>query len=299
MESAPHTSERERVAAWSQYQPGFRFTTAPVGSAEFFRDVAENRYRLEPQIEEIARFDDWAGRDVLEAGCGIATDGARFARAGARYTGVDFSPVAIELARRQFELGGLDGNFVEGSISNLPFPDGSFDLVYSNGVLHHMPDPRGAIAEIHRVLRPGGRARVMVYHRDSLNYRVTILVIRRLLAPLVLLPGVAAAVTRERPEVIDGHRELLRRHGIRYLADRDLFLSHNTDGPQNPYSTVYSRDEGERLFEAFSSVQTSVRYLNLRTYPFGERLARTQLARRLEPRLGWHLWIDAVRGRFS
>jgi SAM-dependent methyltransferase len=126
---------------WAGYQPGFRFTNQPPGTPAFFQAVEEHRYRLEPAIEEIAQFPSWAGCDVLEAGCGIATDGINFARGGARYTGVDFSPTAIELAKRRFEQEGKNkARLVHADITSLPVDDETQDLVYSNGVIHHLPD---------------------------------------------------------------------------------------------------------------------------------------------------------------
>jgi ubiquinone/menaquinone biosynthesis C-methylase UbiE len=283
---------------WTSYQPGFRVTEAEVGTDRFFRDVERDRYALEPHIPALVRFEDWGGRDVLEAGCGIGTDGVQFARAGARYTGMDFSPTALTLARRRFSLTDLEGSFVEGSVTDLPFQDRSFDLVYSNGVIHHIPQTERAVHEFRRVLRPGGTALVMVYHRSSFNYRFTILVLRRLLAGLLVVPGASAAIsalTRESPEVLEGHRRLLAEHGMRYLLDRQLFLSHNTDGPGNPLSKVFSREEARRLFDVFAEVRTTVRYLNLRIYPGGLRLAQTRPARALERRWGWHLYARAIR----
>jgi ubiquinone/menaquinone biosynthesis C-methylase UbiE len=283
---------------WAQNQPGLRFSAAEVGSRDFFAEVERHRYGLEPAIPEVVRFERWSGADVLEVGCGIATDGIRFTRAGARYTGLDASPAALALARRRFELEHREAVLVEGSADALPFDDARFDLVYSHGVLHHVERTEAAIAELHRVLRPGGAALVMVYHRGSLNYRFTIMVVRRGLAALLLLPGATSAVARlsgERRELLEGHRQLLRQHGLRYLRDRDLFLSNNTDGPGNPLSKVYSRADAVRLFSAFERVQTRVRYLNLRIYPGGERLARTRPARALERRVGWHLYVEAVK----
>lgn len=283
---------------WSDYQPGFRFTDQPVGTPAFFRAVEQHRYRLEPAIREMAAFLSWAGRDVLEAGCGIATDGINFARAGARYTGVDFSPTAIELAQLRFHQEGQGGRLVRSDIANLPVGDATQDLVYSNGVIHHLPDAEPAVAEMHRVLRPGGRALVMVYHRSSLNYHVNIMLIRRTLVSLLPVPGVPVLMSRltgEDPEVLAGHRDLLRRHGIGYLADRQLFLDNNTDGPGNPLSKVYTRAQARRLFGSFSSVRTQIRFLNLRLYPGGDRISKLGLVRRLEQRHGWHLWIEAVK----
>jgi SAM-dependent methyltransferase len=292
------TNQASHREFWTQYQPGFRFTDEPVGTSAFFDAVEQHRYSLEPAIARKARFADWDGRDVLEAGCGIATDGVNFARHGARYTGVDFSDAAVSLARHRFELEGLPGRIVQASVTDLPVADATQDLVYSNGVIHHVPDTQRAVDEMFRVLRPGGKAVVMVYHRGSLNYYVNIMLIRRALTLALLAPGFAslvARVTHEAPTVIAGHRRLLHAHGLRYLTDRQLFLSNNTDGPGNPLSKVTTRAEARRLFARFRNVRSQAQYLNLRLYPGGRRLAETRLARRLELRYGWHLWIEATR----
>jgi SAM-dependent methyltransferase len=288
------TDASERRDFWTSYQPGTRAAPEPIGSPAFFAAVEARRYALEPDIPEIVGFERWADRDVLEAGCGIGTDAARFVRAGARYTGIDFSSTALELARRRPEL--QDARLVQGSVVELPFPDDSFDLVYSNGVIHHLPQTSQAIAEFHRVLRPGGMAIVMVYHRASLNFYLSIMVVRRLLASALLVRGadeLVSRVTGEPIEVLRGHRELLTRHGIRYLTDPALFLSHNTDGPGNPLSKVYTAANMRRAFAGFAEVDTHVRFLNLRAYPFGERLERLPASRWLGRRAGWHLWISA------
>ena len=101
------------------------------------------------------------------------------AKAGADYTGIDLTEAAIELARKRFALSQLNGEFRVSDAENLDFDDASFDLVYSHGVLHHTPDIEAAVREIYRVLKPGGRAIVMLYHRGSYNYRVGIRVLRR------------------------------------------------------------------------------------------------------------------------
>jgi ubiquinone/menaquinone biosynthesis C-methylase UbiE len=235
---------------------------------------------------------------VLEVGCGVGTDGAQFARAGARYTGLDAESTALDLARRRFELDGLEGQFVEASAEDLPVEAESFDLVYSHGVIHHVPDTKQAVAEFHRVLRPGGTALAMIYHRDSLNYFVTIMIVRRLLALALLVPqgpAVISRLTAEDRAILEGHRRLLEEHGLRYLTDGALFLSNNTDGPGNPLSKVYTRRAATELFSAFRQVETTLRYLNLRSYPGGRRFARTGVARRLETRIGWHLYVEALK----
>jgi SAM-dependent methyltransferase len=257
--------------------------------------VERHRYMAEPHIPEVVQFQRWADNDVLEVGCGIGTDGVRFARAGARYVGVDASAEAVGLAQRRFAIESLRAEVGIASATQLPYPDASFDLVYSHGVVHHIPETERAIGEFYRVLRPGGTVLVMLYHRGSFNHWVSIVVVRRLLVSLLLVPGATravAALTRESPAILKGHRALLRRHGLRYLSDRDLFLSNNTDGPGNPLSKVYSRAEAEELFRDFRDLRLRIRFLNLRIYPGGRALERSALGRRLERHLGWHLYIE-------
>ncbi len=283
---------------WSENQPGFRFSESRVGTPAFFLDVEAHRYALEPHILEVVDFPSWNGSDVLEVGCGIATDGARFARAGARYTGLDSSAEALELARARFGMEDLTGSFLGAPATALPFDERSFDLVYSHGVIHHVEDTRRAVEEFRRVLRPGGTALVMLYHRNSFNYRFTVSVLRRLMAAVLLVPGSPAALnrlTREPPAIFEGHRDLLRRHGLRYLTDNRLWLSNNTDGPGNPLSKVYSRQQARELFAGFVEVRCAVRFLNLRAYPRGERLEASSVAKALGQRVGWHLYVRASR----
>lgn len=283
---------------WTDYQPGFRFSDQPVGSPAFFAEVEQHRYMLEPHIPDIVNFPRWHGRAVIEVGCGIGTDAVQFARAGARYEGVDQSTTAVGLASERFKAEGLPGRFQIADATQLPFADASFDLAFSHGVLHHIPQTRTAITELHRVLRPGGSAIVMLYHRKSLNYYLNIMTLRRACALLLAIPGAAAVVARltgENRALIAAHRDLLRKHGLRYVLDRQLFLSHNTDGPGNHLSKVYSRATAAALFSQFDSITTQVRFLNLRLIPGGDRIARFRLARRGERTLGWHLYITATK----
>src|SRR6185369_7521771 len=177
---------KDRVRAFWQENPcGTKFADAPPGSRKFYELVEEHRYTKEWHIPIAAGFSQSKNLNGLEVGCGLGTDGAQFARAGAIYTGVDLTDAAVGLARRRFELFDLPGEFRTADAENLDFADNSFDLVYSHGVLHHTPDTVKAVKEVHRVLRPGGRAVVMLYHRNSYNYRVNIRVLRRLGAHLL------------------------------------------------------------------------------------------------------------------
>ena len=113
------------------------------------------------------------GLDVLDVGCGQGIDLIGYAQAGASVTGIDLTPRHVELARRHLAAFELAGDVVVGDAENMPFADASFDRVSSNGVLHHTPDMPRALREQHRVLRPGGEARVILYNRRSLHYAVS------------------------------------------------------------------------------------------------------------------------------
>lgn len=162
-------ADTERVQEYWETRPcGADEDPFAEGSLEYFRWIAETRYRREPFIEKYARFGEWKGRDVLEVGIGAGTDAERFAQAGARLTGIDLTEHGVRLAQRRFELAGLHGRLERADAERLPFPDDSFDFVYSWGVIHHSPNTPAAAREMVRVCRPGGEVCCMVYNRRSL-----------------------------------------------------------------------------------------------------------------------------------
>ena len=289
---------KERVRAFWQAHPcGTKFSDAEIGTREFFARIEAHRYAKEWHIPEAADFAGARGLRVLEIGCGLGTDGVRFAKAGADYTGVDLTDAAIELARKRFELSGLRGELRVSDAENLDFADESFDLVYSHGVLHHTPDIAHAVSEIHRVLKPGGRAIVMLYHRDSYNYRVGICILRRAGARLLKSESGLKLVHRMTGEPIDSLREharIVKASTNGYLSS-DEFLSQSTDGAGNPLARVYSRREARELFKDFREVKLRAYFLNKRFVPvIGGLLPRT-IESALATRWGWHLWIYATK----
>ena len=296
--SDAQTSLKDRVRAFWQANPcGTKFSDAPPGTRLFYERVEEHRYTKEWHIPLAADFAAARGKRVLEIGCGLGTDGAQFAKAGAIYTGVDLTEAAVELARKRFELFDLPGTFLTADAENLDFADESFDLVYSHGVLHHTPDTPRAVREVHRVLRPGGRAVVMLYHRDSYNYRINIRLLRRAGAHLLKYePGLKLVhrVTREPIESLREHARNLKQDAQSYLSP-DEFLSQHTDGANNPLARVYSRSEALELFKDFARVELATHFLNKRWLPIiGNFLPRPAEAR-LAARWGWHLWIYATK----
>ena len=288
---------KERVRAFWQAHPcGTKFSDAEIGTREFFAALEAHRYEKEWHIPEAAQFANARGLRVLEIGCGLGTDGAQFAKAGADYTGVDLTDAAIELARKRFELFGLKGEFRVADAENLEFPDESFDVVYSHGVLHHTPDINAAVQEIHRVLKPGGRAIVMLYHRGSYNYRVGIRVLRRAGAGLLKSDAGINLINLLTGEPVDALQEraaMMRATNGGTSADQ--LLNESTDGAGNPLARVYSRREARQLFKDFSKVELRAFFLNKRFIPIVGNLLPRVIESVLASRWGWHLWIYATK----
>jgi SAM-dependent methyltransferase len=153
---------------WNARIHDLEMTDRPVGSLEFFMDLDDYRFDKLHYLPKLVDFDGFRGKTLLEVGCGIGTDLVRFARGGAIVSGVDLSETAIELARRNFHLHGLTPHELRtANAEALPYPGGSFDVVYGHGVIQYTSDPERLVRECHRVLRPGGRAIFMVYNRVS------------------------------------------------------------------------------------------------------------------------------------
>ena len=161
------TSKNQVQAYWDEQPAESAGIGFPEGSLEFFEEMEERRYRDSAFIHSLAQFTRWRGKKVLEVGCGCGTDLLQFACAGAEVHGIDLSEHSIELTKKHLELYGLQAEVAQGDGEDLPFPDNYFDLVYSWGVIHHAPHPSKVVAEIYRVLKPGGYLKAMVYYRYS------------------------------------------------------------------------------------------------------------------------------------
>lgn len=184
---------------------------------------ARKRYELEPYILKFAGFEDARGKRILEIGVGLGADHQRFAGAGADLYGIDLTARAVEHTRRRLTACGLISQLRVGDAEQLEFPDEYFDRVYSWGVLHHSPDTPRALAEVRRVLKRGGGARIMIYHRWSL---------------VGLMLWLRYALLGLRPWLS------LNRIYARYL--------------ESPGTKAYSIAEARRLFSGFSEVKIRI-----------------------------------------
>lgn len=138
-------------------------------SKTYFDEIENYRYTVEPEIFSFAQFTRHHGQKMLEVGMGAGTDFLQWVRAGTQAHGVDLTPESIQHIEQRLSLYNLKAQEVQvADCENIPYPDNNFDLVYSWGVIHHTPDTPKALAEIVRVMRPGGTGKIMIYNRYSL-----------------------------------------------------------------------------------------------------------------------------------
>jgi ubiquinone/menaquinone biosynthesis C-methylase UbiE len=151
---------------WDNKLCGSVHSKAKKGTKEWFDEIKMSRYRLVPQLPEFVQFKKYKGLKILEIGCGIGTDLTNFAENNFVF-GTDISRQSLNLAEKNFKLRGLKGTFIKASATKLPFNDEYFDLIYSCGVLHHIPDVKNAISEMKRVLKPNGKIIILLYNLKS------------------------------------------------------------------------------------------------------------------------------------
>jgi SAM-dependent methyltransferase len=163
--------------AGTTHAPGLK-----PGTKEFFEQARERRRTEElPFLHELVPFDTWKGKRVLELGCGVGFDAFDLCAAGCEYTGIDITPENPERTTIHLGFYGYRPKVMVADAEVLPFDAGSFDIVFSNGVLHHTPDMSASFREAYRVLKPGGEFWVILYHRHSIFHWVSLFLVQHLL----------------------------------------------------------------------------------------------------------------------
>lgn len=154
---------------WDDRPCNVMHSNAEVGTKEYFDEVEEKKYFVEPHIPMFAEFGKWKNKKVLEIGCGIGTDAVNFARAGAEYTGIELSKNSLDIAVKRFNVFNLEGTFYHGNAENLTaiVPVQKYDLIYSFGVLHHTPYPKKIVRAIEFYMGKDSELRLMLYAKNS------------------------------------------------------------------------------------------------------------------------------------
>jgi ubiquinone/menaquinone biosynthesis C-methylase UbiE len=198
----------------------------------------------------------FSGKRVLEVGCGNGYTLGKYAQAGAEVYGIDVTETAVDISRKRFEYQRLKGDFIVGNAEDLPYENNFFDCICSMGVLHHVPDTEKAVSEIYRCLRPGGRLIVMVYHRDSIPYRVVM--------PL---------------------RGLFTGKSLQQLVNE-------VDGQGNPKGDVYSKEQLKKLLMQFVDLDIFCRLLQPQKL---RRLLPRSIGEKLGAKWGWFLYAKGYK----
>lgn len=261
-------------AYWDRRPCNVRHSSKPVGTREYFNEAETRRYFVQPHIPRFADFQQWAGKRVLEIGCGIGTDTMNFARAGARVTAVDLSPVSLEIARQRAQVLGLEDkitfHLADAETLHRVVPPEPYDLVYSFGVLHHTPHPEQALAHIREhYVHPKSLLKIMVYHRVS--YKVL---------------------------------WILLRHGQgRFWRLRELIAQHSEAQPGCPLTRTYTRRSVRKLLTGFQIFSLEVDYIFPWSVPeyIHHRYKKVWYFQALPPaafrwlerHFGWHLCVTA------
>jgi SAM-dependent methyltransferase len=272
---------------WNRQPCDSELSSREPTSRDFYLDVEQQRYALQPHILECLSWIKWRGKRVLEVGAGVGTDARQLIGAGASYVGINVDRGSTEATARALRVFALPGVALQRDARSLDFSDGAFDVVYSFGVLQHIPEVRRAVAEIERVLAPGGELLLMLYNRSSINYVIEIMFLRRLGLRLLAIPGMVGLLARlGLPRAkLERHRQLRRERGRLSAAE---WLSCNTNGPDYPYCRVYGAREAEELLAGFEIVRHEVRFFDYRHWGVLGRLLPAWLRRALGRCWGWH-----------
>jgi 2-polyprenyl-3-methyl-5-hydroxy-6-metoxy-1,4-benzoquinol methylase len=262
---------------WNALPCNIRHSTKSVGTREYFDEVERRKYFVEPHIPAFADFQKWAGRRVLEVGCGIGTDTVNFARGGAAVTAIELSDESAALARKRLEVFGLTDRVTihVGNAEELPklLEPQTFDLVYSFGVIHHSPHPRRIVEHLRSYMTPESELRLMIYSRIS--YKLF---------------------------------WIMKEEKVWDLSRIDELVARNSEAQTGcPVTYTYTYDTARALLDGFNVLDMHKAHIftwdvdayNRYEYQKAPEWAGVddeELAR-LERELGWHLLVRAVPNR--
>jgi ubiquinone/menaquinone biosynthesis C-methylase UbiE len=265
----PEEYKAQTERHWRGDPCGSNYSTKEYMSAEYFAEIEAHRYSSHPWILQAIRSFRIRGLKALEIGYGMGTDHLNLARQGGEMYGIDLTPQNREITARHLELDGKSSELRTGDAERLPYEDGSFDFVYSFGVVHHSPDTEGIIREIRRVLRPHGRCYVTVYHKHSLFFLWTLLTWE-----WTLHGG-------------------FRKESLKARLSR---IEYPNDDP-NLVIRLYGRREFARLFRdaGFRRVRATIEHVAPEDVAVFGHLIPRRLREALGKQLGWYVVIDAAK----
>ncbi len=267
------TSKEKVHGFWNDASCGEDLFLKGANKKSQFLNQQKRRYELEPYILDFAQFQNFKGKKVLEIGVGLGSDHQQFAENQCILHGCDLTERAIFYTKERLSLFNLSSELRVADAENLPYPDENFDMIYSWGVIHHSPDTPKAIEEIFRTLKPGGEAKIMIYHKYSM---------------VGFMLWIRYALLVGKPFI-----------GLNFIYSNYL---------ESPGTKAYSIDESKKMFRSFSSVNIQIKYSHgdLLSKESGQRhrgkllsIARflypSKLINTLFPKLGLFMLISVVK----
>jgi SAM-dependent methyltransferase len=258
-------ARRSARRQWGRRPAGTDHADHERGTPEFFADMTRTRYEIQPWHPALLDAFAPTGR-LLEIGSGAGTDHAYLAASATTSVAVDLAHEGASLTQARLRMEGRPGSAVVADGESLPFRDGSFDAVYSFGVIHHTDHPERVATEMHRVMRPGAPFLVALYHRTSL--------VTARQAYSWLRWGVPR-----------------RESWPAYLARVE---SGAADLSERPVVRLYSRSGAAGLFGQFADVRTKVLHLGVH-WPRVERLLGRRCVAWAASHLGWYVVVEGRR----
>ncbi len=259
---------------WDKRPCNIKHSNKPLGSREYFDEVEQRKYFVEPHIPVFAEFKKWQGKSVLEIGCGIGTEAINFARNGAILTVIELSKESLELTKKRFANYGLTANFILGNAEDLDLllsHGEKFDLIWSFGVIHHSPHPEKILEKCKSFLKDDGEIRMMVY--SKISYKLFY---------------------------------LMRETGIWDFSVLDDLISAYSEAQTGcPITYSYTLEGAKRLFSGFKIMDITKTHIfpwNIQKYISYQYEKETcfkniseDFFKELESELGWHLLIKAQK----
>lgn len=259
---------------WDKRPCNIRHSNKPLGTLEYFNEVEQRKYFVEPHIPAFAEFTKWKGKRVLEIGCGIGTEATNFAKNGAILTIVELSKESLELTKKRFATYGLHANFILGNAEDLDtlLPESEkFDLIWSFGVIHHSPHPEIILKKCNNLLKDNGEIRMMVY--SKISYKLF---------------------------------HLMKETGIWDFSTLDDLISSYSEAQTGcPITYSYTLEGAKKLFDDFTILDIKKTHIfpwNIQkyiTYQYEKESCFKNISddffKELESELGWHLLIKAKK----
>jgi len=173
--------QRANIAWWEQHPMRYDWKEsidAPAQSGDFYAEIDKRFFDTarvfmpwrQVPFDSLIDFDSLGVKDVLEIGVGCGSHAGLLARHAGSFVGIDLTNYAVGTTNQRLKTFGLNGKILRMDAEMLQFEDESFDFIWTWGVIHHSADTRQVLKEMRRVLRPGGTAVTMVYHRGLWNY---------------------------------------------------------------------------------------------------------------------------------